>query len=129
MEYFLQFSANEDTTMSIEDLAPIRVQAPLSSAFRPNDSTCSLQLSDLEEIHFSERRSSNTQMANPGGMWQAVNKRSSVHEGERPAKRSKGSFVERDSSHTRDQRVPKQWTVAMNTNSRSFQSTQTARQR
>ena len=130
MEYYLEFCSDDDN-MVIEDLAPLAPREPLCRTLRQSDSACSLQLSDLEDLHYAEKRSSNVQVnANTGGMWQAINKRSSVHEGERPAKRSKGSFVAQDNSQTNMiLRVVNQWAVMNTANNQSFQSTRSAPQR
>lgn len=140
MNYFLQFSdeqCNMDMSADIADRAPVARQASMCSKFQRENSNMSLQLSDLEDdVQYAEstaQRETNAQIAiaNPGGMWQAINKRNSVHEGERPAKRSKGSFLGRNSNNqTNMYQARNQWAGAMNTsNHQPFQTTRGAPQR
>jgi hypothetical protein len=87
VDYFLNLPSDQGNMMEIDDApvaSPLDRQTDHTCSF--NDSTCSLQLSDLEEDLDSSPRAGGSggsagikvEVANPGGMWSSPKKRTSA---------------------------------------------------
>jgi hypothetical protein len=101
MDYFLNLPSDQGNMMEVDD-------SPAESSFGRqsnhtcsfNDSTCSLQLSDLEEDldvsrHAGGSPAFKVEVANPGGMWSSHKKRTSVDQQACAAVRANRSYFQK----------------------------------